>query len=124
MAPPRAGTNELGGSATAVRPAMEAGEEKIIRETCWARRVKVTETVTQREKVNGVTETCTRHIETRGVMNEVTELAETRRETQELKEIIETWEMGTIEKRLHGTDRVKDAHTHTHTHRGGGGQWG
>ena len=55
---PRAGTNELGGSATAVRPAMEAGEEKIIRETYWARSVEVTEkvTVTQREKVNGVTE--------------------------------------------------------------------
>ena len=34
MAPPRAGTNELRGSATAVRPAVGAGEEKIIRETC------------------------------------------------------------------------------------------
>ena len=61
MAPPRAGANELRGSATAVRPAMEAGEDRIIRETCWARSVKVTErvTVTQREGVDGVTETCT-----------------------------------------------------------------
>ena len=36
----------------AVRPAMEAGEDRIIRETCWARSVKVTE----REKLNGVTD--------------------------------------------------------------------
>ena len=51
MAPPRAGANELKGSATAVRPAVEAGEEKLIRETCRTRLVRVT--VTQREKVNG-----------------------------------------------------------------------
>ena len=30
MATPRAGTNELGGSATAVRPAVEAGEDRVI----------------------------------------------------------------------------------------------
>ena len=68
--------------------------------------MKVTETVTQREKVNGVTETCT-------ARREVTELTETQ-------------EMGTIWKRLHGTDGVRDAHTHTHTHThtGSGGQWG
>ena len=35
MATPRAGTSELGGSATAVRPAVEAGEDRVIRETCW-----------------------------------------------------------------------------------------
>ena len=95
MATPRAGTNELGGSATAVRPAVVAGE-KIIRGTCWASTVRVTEevTVTVREKLNGVTATCeTRHVE--------------------MTEIIETREMGTIGKRLHGTDGDKDAHTHT-----------
>ena len=103
MATPRARTNELGGSATAVRPAVKAGTEKIIRETCWARVVteKVTERVTQREKLNRVTETCTREI-----------IEET--------EITEMWEMGTIGKRLHGTDGVKDEHTHG----GSGGQWG
>ena len=56
MATPRAGANELGGSATAVRPAVEAGEEKLIWGTCWARSVRVTEratvTVTEREKTN------------------------------------------------------------------------
>ena len=85
MAAPRAGANELRGSVDCVGL---AGEDKLIRGTCWARSVEVTEkvTVTEREKLNGVTETCTRHIETREVMNEVTELAETRRETQELKE--------------------------------------
>ena len=31
MATPRAETNELGGSATAVRPAVEAGEDRVIR---------------------------------------------------------------------------------------------
>ena len=43
MAPPRAATSELRGSAP-------AGEDRVIRETCWARREKVTETasVTQR----------------------------------------------------------------------------
>ena len=81
----------LGGSATAVRPAVEAGEDRIIRETCWAR--VVTETVTERGKLIGVTETCT---------------SETRREVTELTETRE------IEKRLHGKDGVKeDAHTHT-----------
>ena len=74
------------------------------RETCWARREKVTETVTVRE-LNGVTETCTRHIETRETRREVTELVETRE----------------VEERLHGVE-VKDAYTHTHT--GSEGQWG
>ena len=60
MATPRVGTNELGLSATAVRPAVAAGEDRVIRETCWARSAKVTETVTQGEKLIGVTETCTR----------------------------------------------------------------
>ena len=65
-ATPRAGTSELKGSAP-------AGEDRVIRETCWARSVKVTVTVTQGEKLVGVTETCTS--ETR---REVTELTETR----------------------------------------------
>ena len=105
MAPPRAGTNELGGSATAVGPAVGAGEDRVIRETCWGRRVRVTEavTVTQAGKLIGVTETCT---------------SETRRE---VTEITETREMGTVEERLHGTDGVKED---AHTHRGSGGQWG
>ena len=61
MAALRAETNELGGSATAVKPAVAAGEDRVIRETCWARRVEVTKTVTvtEREKLMGVTETCT-----------------------------------------------------------------
>jgi len=92
MAPPRAGTNELGGSATAVGPAREAGEDRVIRETCWARRVKVTEMVTQGGKLIGVTETCT---------------SETRRQVTELTETRE------IEERLHGGDGVSEAHTHT-----------
>ena len=58
MATPRAGTSELGGSAMAVRPAVAAGEDRVIRETCWARSVKVTETVTQGGKLMGMTETC------------------------------------------------------------------
>ena len=95
MATPRAGTNELKGSAP-------TGEDRVIRETSWARSVKVTETVTQGEKLIGVTETCT---------------SETRREVTELTETRE------IEKRLHGKDGVKkDARTHTH--RGSGGRWG
>ena len=97
MATPRAGSSELKGSAP-------AGEDRAIRETCWARRVKVTETVTQGEKLIGVTETCTSE-----TGREVTELTETRE----------------VEERLHGVeekDGVKDAHTHTHTC--SEGQWG
>jgi len=97
MATPRAATNELKGSTP-------AGEDRVIRETCWARSVKVTVTVTQGEKLVGVTETCT---------------SETRREVTELTE---TWEMGTVEKRLHGTDGVKDAHTHTEVVEDNGGE--
>ena len=85
MATPRAATIELEGSAP-------AGEDRVIRETCRVTE-KVTETVTVREKLNGVTETCTS--ETR---HEVTEYTETR-------EVVE---------RLHG-DVVKDTHAHTHT---------
>ena len=47
MAMPRAGTSELKGSATAVRPAVAAGEDSLIRETYRTRSVKVT--VTQGE---------------------------------------------------------------------------
>ena len=91
----------MGGSATAVRPAVEAGEDRVIWEMCWARVVteKVTAMITQGGKINGVMETCT---------------SETRREVTELTETRE------IEERLHGTDGVKDAHTHG----GSGGQWG
>ena len=39
MATPRVGTSELKGSAP-------AGEDRVIQETCWARHVVVTETVT------------------------------------------------------------------------------
>ena len=63
MAPPHAGTNELGGSAP-------AGEDRVIRET-WRVTEKVTETVTQTLK--GEETTCMR--ETR---RQVTELTETR----------------------------------------------
>ena len=74
MATPRAGTNELGGSATAVGPAVEAGEDRVIRETCSARVMtkKVTVTVTERGKLIGVTETCTREIrhEVKGIGKE------------------------------------------------------
>ena len=88
MATPRIATNELEGSAP-------AGEDRVSRETCRVTE-KVTETVTEREKINGVTETCTR--ETR---REVTELVETRE----------------VEERLHSTDGVVGrTHTHTHTH--------
>ena len=93
MATPRAGTNELKGSAP-------AGEDRVIRETCWARSMKVTETVTQGEKLIGVTEMCT---------------SETRRDVTELTETRE------IEKRLHGKDGVEED---AHTHGGSGGQWG
>ena len=51
MATPRVGADKLGGSATAVRPAVPAGEDRVIRETCRVTE-KVTETVT-REKLNG-----------------------------------------------------------------------
>ena len=70
MATPPAGTNERGGSATAVRSAVEAGEDRVIRETCWAR--VVTEMVTERGKLIGVTETCTREIrhEVKGIKKE------------------------------------------------------
>ena len=98
MVPPRATTSELRGSAP-------AGEDRVIRETCWARRVEVTATVTQREKLNGVTETCTRHVETREITSEVTEYTETR-------EVVE---------RLHGVE-VKDAHTHIQVVRDNGGE--
>ena len=96
------GRPSWGGSATAVRPAVEAGEDRVIRETCWARRVKVTETVTKGGKLIGVTESCT---------------SETRREVTELTETRE------IEKRLHGKDGVKeDAHTHTEVVEDNGGE--
>uniref|UniRef100_A0A8C4PWU0 Uncharacterized protein n=1 Tax=Eptatretus burgeri TaxID=7764 RepID=A0A8C4PWU0_EPTBU len=99
MAMPRVGANELGGGATVVRPAVEAGEDKIIREMCWARVVTEKVTVTEREKLNGVTKTCeTRH--------EVT--------TQEI--IVETRE---IEGELDG---VSDEHTHTDVVEDNGGE--
>ena len=91
MAPPRATTSELKGSAP-------AGEDRVSRETCWARRVEVTETVTQTLKGEETTWT-------RDTRRQVTELTETRE---------------AVEERLHGGDVVKDTHTHT----GSEGQWG
>ena len=96
MAAPRGDTMEPArGSVDCVGP---AGEDKVIRETCWARVVTEEVTVTQREKVKGVTETCeTRHVET----------------TERIK-CTETREIEKIGKRLHGNDGVEeDAHTHT-----------
>ena len=56
---------------------MEAGEDRVIRETCWVRVVteKVTVTVTERGKLIGVTETCTREIR-----HEVKEIGRERKE--------------------------------------------
>ena len=91
-------------------PQWRRGEDKIIRETCWGRLVKVTErvTVTEREKLSGVTETCTaRHVE---MTERIKELTETRRKT---REVTETREIEKIEERLHDKDGVKDEHTHT-----------
>ena len=98
MATPRVATNELEGSAP-------AGEDRVIRETCRVTE-KVTETVTVREKLNGVTETCT-------AGRQVTELTETRE----------------VEERLQSKDGVvgrthTHTHTRTHTHAGSEGQWG
>ena len=95
MAPTRAATNELKGSAP-------AGEDRVSRETCWARRVEVTEivTVTERKELIGVTETCTR---------------KTRRQATELTETRE------VVGRLRGVEEEEDAHTHTHTHTHTGG---
>ena len=73
----------------------------MIRETCWARSVKVMETVTQGGKLIGVTEMCT---------------SETGRELTELTETRE------IEERLHNTDGVEeDAHTNTQVVEDNGG---
>ena len=141
MAPPRAWLNELGGSATAVRPAREAGEDRVIWETCRTRSVRVTEkvtvTVTERGKLIGVTETCTRErkeqlrrkaklryaeiVKERGVKRREgrERLVERARMTyvkvrERRQKEVETSGHG---EKLHGTDGVvRDAHTHTHTH--------
>ena len=90
MAAPRAGANELRGSVDCVGPAVETGEDKIRRETCWGRLVKVTEkvTVTEREKLNGETETCkTRHeVTTAEIITETREIEETEDEVEEIKD--------------------------------------
>ena len=117
-APPSAATNKLRGSAP-------AGEDRAIRETCWARREEVTETVTRRKKLNGVTETCTIHIETRETGRQVTELTETREVVERLHGVEEEEEGDAhthiqIVERLHGVEGkdgvVGDAHTRAHTH--------
>ena len=105
MAAPRAGANELRGSATAVRPAIKTCEVVINGET---ETCKTRHEVTEREKVNGVTETCTRRVETREitreeteVMNEVTELTETQRETTKEMEVLpEMREIDRVENEL------------------------
>ena len=57
IAAPRAGANELRGSVDCVGPAVETGEDELIRETCWTRLVTAERvTVTEREKLNGVTD--------------------------------------------------------------------
>ena len=80
-----------------------AGEDRAIRETCWARRVEETVTVTRTLKGEETTST-------RETRREVTELTETRE---------------TVVERLHGVeekDVVKDEDAHTHA--GSEGQWG
>uniref|UniRef100_A0A8C4Q386 Uncharacterized protein n=1 Tax=Eptatretus burgeri TaxID=7764 RepID=A0A8C4Q386_EPTBU len=101
MAMPRVGANELGGSATVVRPAVEAGKEKIIRGTCLARSV----TVTEREKLIGVTETCTREIrdEVKGIGRERKEQLR-RKARMRYAEIIK--EQGV--KQREGRERLKE----------------
>ena len=130
MAPPRATTSELRGSAP-------AGEDRVSRETCGARRVEVTEkvtvTVTKWEKLIGVTETCTRErkeqlrrkaklryaeiVEEQGVKQRGRErLVERARLTyvkvrERRQREVETNRHG---EKLHGKDGVVgDAHTHT-----------
>ena len=99
MAAPRGSTTEpTRGSVDCVGPAVE---DKLIRETCWARVVTKEVTVTEREKLNEVTETCTRHIETRELIKKTTEI-----------KTPETREMEMVEERLHDKDGVKDGHTH------------
>ena len=116
-ATPRAATNELEGS-------VPAGEDREIRETCWARREKVTETVTRTLKGEETTST-------RETRREVTELTETREITREVEERlhgtdgVEVKDAHThteIGERLHGVEEEGDAHTHTHTHTGSEGQ--
>ena len=122
MAPPRAATSELKGSAP-------AGEDREIRETCRARIV----TVTKWEKLIRVTETCTRErkeqlrrkarlryseiVEEQGVKQregrerlvERARLTYVRIRERRRKEV-ET----NRHKRLHDGAEAKDAHTHTH----------
>ena len=71
------GQNQLKGEMEKNTRAVEQLKEEqgeVLRETCWARVVteKVTERVTQREKLIGVTETCTREIrhEVKGIKKE------------------------------------------------------
>ena len=135
-----------GGSATAIRPAVVAGEDRVIRETCRTRSVRVTEeataTVTERGKLIGVTETCTRErkeqLRRKARMRYaeiVKEQGVKQREGRErLKEkarltyvkIMERRqkeaETNRHEERLHDTDGVRDAHTHTEVARLNGGE--
>ena len=73
---------------------LKIGNGELRRATCWARREKVTETVTRTLKVEETTNT-------RETRRQVTELTETR-------------EMVTVVERLHGVNEKGDAHTHTH----------
>ena len=91
MATPR----ELRGSAP-------AGEDRAIRETCWARRGKVTETVTRTLKGE-----------------ETTSTRETRREVTELTDAGDY--TGGRGETARGRGRRR---THTYTHTGSEGQWG
>ena len=136
MAAPRAGTNELEGSAP-------AGEDRVLRATCRAR--KATEKVTQGEKLIGVTETCTRERKEqvrRKARLRYAEIVEEQgvKQGEGRERLIERARMTYVrirerrqreaetsrhKERLHGTDGVVgDTHTRTHTHTGSEGQWG
>ena len=119
---------------------MEAGEDRVIWETCWARVVteKVTVTVTERGKLIGVTETCTKErkeqlrrkarlryseiVKEQGVkqregrerLKEKARLTYAKIRERRQKEA----ETNRHEERLHGKDGVNNEHTHT----GSGGQ--
>ena len=139
MAPPRATTSDLRGSAP-------AGEDRVSRERCGARRVevmeKVTVTVTKWEKLIRVTETCTREkkeqlrrkarlryaeiVKEQGVKQREGRERPVERARLTYEKIRESRqreaETNSHKERLHGKDGVvgdthTHAHTHTHTHR-------
>ncbi len=121
MAAPRGrGTEPASELRESVDCVGSAGEEKVIRETCWARVVTERVTVTEREKLKEVTETCrTRHVEVTEKCTETQETKEgtpeprgieqeTETKSQEETEIInEVTEIKQVEEKL----QVIDEHT-------------